>query len=167
MNRNERTRDEERGVTRWDPGRDVFARDPFDRLFRLANFFDDGFSTSARGAASAAPCIDIDEDEDSYRVTVELPGVKPEDVRVELNQNVLSISGEKRAGFGDSDEEQQKRRSRWSERSYGKFTRSFTLPRDADGDRLEARFAHGVLSISIPKSEESKPRTIEVQTMSS
>jgi HSP20 family protein len=164
MNRRERNQEEERGVTRWDPGRrDVFAHDPFDRLFRLANFFDDGFAAGTRGTVSAQPNIDIDEDDDSYQVSVELPGVKPEDVRVEVNQNVLSISGEKRAGFGD-DEKEAKRRSRWSERSYGRFTRSFTLPRDADGDRMEARFAHGVLSIAIAKSEESKPRTIEVRT---
>jgi HSP20 family protein len=162
MNRSERTNENERSVSRWDPNRDFFpyGRDPFDRLFRLAGFMDEG---GTRNAAAVAPCIDIDEDEDSYEVTAELPGMKPEDVHVELNQNILTITGEKRIGFGD-EERQQKKRSRWSERSYGRFTRSFTLPRDADADRLEARFSHGVLTITIPKSEESKPRTIDVKT---
>ena len=159
MNRNQRTNESERGVTRFEPSRDLF-RDPFDRLFRLAGF-DDGF---ARTAAAAAPCIDIDEDEDSYEITAELPGMKPDDVHVEVNQNVLTISGEKRIGFGE--EEKQKKRSRWSERSYGRFTRSFTLPRDADSERLEARFSNGVLTVSVPKSEASKPRTIDVKTTS-
>jgi HSP20 family protein len=157
MNRGEQSNEGERSVTRSESHRDSF-RDPFDRLFRLAGFADDG---AGRGAAGNAPCIDIDEDDDSYDVTVELPGMKPEEVHVELNQNLLTISGEKRVGFGD---EKKQKRSRWSERSYGRFTRSFTLPRDADSDRLEARFTHGVLTISIPKSEASKPRTINVRT---
>ena len=167
MNRSERMRNDERSVSRLDPNRDFspYGRDPFDRLFRLAGLMDDGFTFGGRNAATAAPCIDIDEDEDSYEVTAELPGMRSEDVHVEVNQNVLTITGEKRMGFGD-EEKQQKRRSRWSERSYGRFTRSFTLPRDADSEHLEARFAHGVLTITIPKSEESKPRTINVKTTS-
>lgn len=158
--RGERSNESERGVARWEPSRDFF-RDPFDRLFRLAGF-DDGFTRAA--AAGAAPCIDIDEDDDSYEITAEVPGMKPEDVHVELNQNVLTISGEKRMGYGEKETPQK--RSRWSERSYGRFTRSFTLPRDADSDRLAARFANGVLTITVPKSEESKPRTIDVKTTS-
>jgi HSP20 family protein len=159
MNRRESANESERGVSRY-PSRDFnYGRDPFDRLFRLANFMDDGFTAGARGA-SGAPCIDIDEDENGYEVTAELPGMKPEDVHVELDQNVLTISGEKRIGFDDG--EREKKRSRWSERSYGRFTRSFTLPTDADSDQLQARFTNGVLAITIPKSAKSKPRTIDV-----
>jgi HSP20 family protein len=158
-NRTEREQNE-RSVTRWNPG---FAtdggRDPFERLFRWASLLDDYDNTQR--AASLAPRIDVEEDEDSYELTVELPGMKQEDVQVELNQNMLTISGEKRASFDDRGE--KKRRSRWSERSYGRFTRSFTLPHDADADRLEARFSDGVLTISIPKSENAKPRTIQIQ----
>jgi HSP20 family protein len=148
----------ERRMSRWDPNRDfAFARDPFDRLFRLANFMDDGFSSSSR---ASAPCIDIDEDEHGYEVTAELPGLKPDDVHVELDQGVLTISGEKRTGFDD--DQRSQRRSRWSERSFGRFTRSFTLPSDADPDQLQASFSHGVLTVKVPKSEKSKPRTIDV-----
>ena len=152
----------ERGVTRWNPGYGFGdgSRDPFERLFRLAGMFDD---FDASRTASLTPRIDVEEDDDSYEVTVELPGMKQEDVQVELNQNVLTIAGEKRASFDDRAEKgEKKRRSRWSERSYGRFTRSFTLPSDADADRLQARFSDGVLTISIPKSEQSKPRTIQI-----
>ena len=166
MFRREQTNDSERSVSRWDPNRSFhpYGGDPFDRLFRLAGWMDDGFTSGARSLAANALCIDVDEDENEYEVTAELPGIKPEDVHVELNQNVLTISGEKRVGFGD--EKREQRRSRWSERSYGRFTRSFTLPSDADSERMEARFSNGVLTIAIPKSEESKPRTIDVKTTS-
>jgi HSP20 family protein len=161
MNRRESGNEGERSVSRWDPNRDsAFAGDPFDRLFRLANLMSDDFPARAR--AGAAPCIDIDEDEDGYEVTAELPGLKPDDVHVELDQNVLTISGEKRVGFDD--DRREKRRSRWSERSFGRFTRSFTLPADADADQLQASFSHGVLTVKVPKSEKSKPRTIEISS---
>jgi HSP20 family protein len=158
-NRNEREQQErgESGVTRWNPNFADGGRDPFERLFRWAGMLDD-FDTAR--SASLAPRIDVEEDDDSYEITVELPGMKQEDIQVELNSNMLTISGEKRASFDDRGE--KKRRSRWSERSYGRFTRSFTLPHDADPDRLEARFTDGVLTISIPKSEEAKPRSIQI-----
>ena len=170
--------DEERGVTRWNPGFGDGGRDPFERLFRWAGMLDD--YDTARSSQMMMPRLDVEEDDDSYEVSVELPGMKQEDVQIELNQNVLTITGEKRASFDDrgqrrgeegakfgkSEElersEKSPRRSRWSERSYGRFTRSFTLPSDADTDRLEARFSNGVLTISIPKSEAAKPRTIQI-----
>ena len=166
MFRRDQNDESERRLSRYDPNRSFqpYGGDPFDRLFRLAGFMDDGFTSGARGLGANAPCIDIDEDENEYEVTAELPGLRPDDVHVELNQNVLTISGEKRVGFGD--EKEQRRRSRWSERSYGRFTRSFSLPGDADSERMEARFSNGVLTIAIPKSEESKPRTIDIKTTS-
>ena len=157
-NRTEQERSD-RSATRWNPnvGFGDGGRDPFERLFRWAGMLDD--YDSSRGA-QLAPRIDVEEDDDSYEVTVELPGMKQEDISVELNQNMLTIAGEKRATFDDRGE--KKRRSRWSERTYGRFTRSFTLPSDADADRLEARFSDGVLMIRIPKSEGAKPRTIQI-----
>ena len=161
----------EEGVTRWNPGFGDGARDPFERLSRCAGMLDD--YDMARGSQMMVPCIDVEEADDSYEVSVELPGMRQADVQIELNQNVLTITGEKRAGFGERSEkggeqrenaERKQRRSRWSERSYGRFTRSFTLPSDADADRLEARFSNGVLTISIRKSEASKPRTIPISS---
>ena len=159
--RNRTEEDQGRSVTRWNPGFGDGGRDPFERLFRWAGMLDD--YDTARGT-HLVPRIDVEEDDDSYEVSVELPGMKQEDVQVELNQNTLTITGEKRAGFDDRAEkgEKKQRRSRWSERSYGRFTRSFTLPSDADADKLQARFSNGVLTIAIPKSEQSKPRTIQI-----
>jgi HSP20 family protein len=165
MNKNERNvqrtgeQSGERAVGRWDPS--FASRDPFERLFRLAGFGDEGFGGGLRQVA-VAPSIDVEEDDDSYEVTVELPGMKQDDVEVELNQNVLTIRGEKRYSSNGGDKE-RKRRTRWSERSYGRFVRSFTLPSDADADRLQAKFSNGVLTITIPKSEASKPRVIDVK----
>jgi HSP20 family protein len=170
--------EEERSVTRWNPGFGNGSRDPFERLFRWAGMLDD--YDTARSSQMMMPRLDVEEDDDSYEVSVELPGMKQEDVQIELNQNVLTITGEKRSSFDDRGErrgeeggkfekperveksEKRQRRSRWSERSYGRFTRSFTLPSDADTDRMEARFSNGVLAISIPKSEAAKPRTIQI-----
>jgi HSP20 family protein len=149
--------EQESSVTRWNPNFGDGGRDPFERLFRWAGMLDD--YDTARGTL-LAPRIDVEEDDDSYEVSVELPGIKQEDIQVELNQNVLTIAGDKRANLDDRAE--KKRRSRWSERTYGRFTRSFTLPADADADRLKARFSEGVLTISVPKSEQSKPRTIQI-----
>jgi HSP20 family protein len=162
MERRESGNENERRMSRWDPNRnDAFARDPFDRLFRLANWMNDDGGYAARSRVSA-PCIDVDEDDAGYEVTAELPGMKPEDVHVELDQNVLTISGEKR--MGSEGDRRESRRTRWSERSFGRFTRSFTLPSDADPDQLQASFSHGVLTVKVPKSEKSKPRTIDVST---
>jgi HSP20 family protein len=122
----------------------------------------DDFEATRSASNALVPRIDVEEDDDGYEISVELPGMKQEDIQVELNQNVLTITGEKRASFDDRGE--KKRRSRWSERSYGRFTRAFTLPPDADADELEARFSDGVLAIRLPKSEESRPRTIEISS---
>ena len=101
---------------------------------------------------------EIAEDESQYTVTAELPGVRKDDVHVEMSEGVLSIRGEKR-----SEREEKKEQRRYVERSYGTFSRSFTLPRDANPDRIDASFKDGVLTLTIPKSEEAKPRTINIK----
>ena len=100
----------------------------------------------------------IVEDGDRYVVTIELPGTKKEDVTVEMSDRVLTIRGEKR-----NEREEKKEHSRWVERSYGSFSRSFTLPANAVGDRVKASFEDGVLTVHVPKSEEAKPRTISIK----
>ena len=81
------------------------------------------------------------------------------DVTVEAEGNVLTIRGEKR-----SEQEEKKERARWTERSYGSFSRSFTLPPNAESERVAASFRDGVLSIEIPKSEEAKPKIISIKS---
>jgi HSP20 family protein len=146
----------------------LFGADPFDRLFRLGALFD-----GPRGRSGAlSPQMDVEEDDEAYEVTLELPGLKQEDLHVDLNQNVLTIQGEKRerrSSNGGDEEDQEpagrsRRRSHWSERSYGRFSRSFALPPDADVSGLAASYADGLLTITIPKAEQSRPRNIEIRT---
>ena len=104
------------------------------------------------------PAIDVHDDDHHYTVTVELPGAKKDDIHIEVEQGMLTLRGEKK-----SEREERKEKRRWVERSYGSFSRSFTLPRDADAERLEASFKDGVLTLTIPKSEAAKPRTIAIK----
>ena len=151
---------EEKSIQRWNPFRDepLFSdsllRDwnhPFERLVRR---FGEGRS---RGA-ELAPAVDLSEDEKSFRVTAELPGVKKEDVTIELNEDVLTIRGEKR-----SEREEKKDRAHWVERSYGSFARAFTLPNTAITDQMNASFKDGVLTVEIPKKEAPKARQISIK----
>lgn len=105
------------------------------------------------------PEADVLETKDEIRVTVELPGVHPDEVEVNLEDNVLAIAGEKL-----EQEQQAGSDQKWhlSERRYGRFARTFVLPREVDTDRIAASFDNGVLSVSIPKSEKAKPRRIQV-----
>jgi HSP20 family protein len=108
-----------------------------------------------------APEADVMETEDEIRVVAELPGLSPEDVEVSLENNVLTIGGEKRE---ERQEEGTDNRWHLSERRHGRFSRSFVLPRDVEQDRIHANFEHGVLNVSIPKSEKAKPRRIEIRS---
>jgi HSP20 family protein len=111
---------------------------------------------------SWAPPVNIEETGDAYEVSAELPGLRPEDVEVTVEQNVLSISGERKWG----DEAGNKNFHR-VERGYGRFLRTFALPRQVDGDRVQARFQDGVLHVNIPKAEDAKPRRIQISTSGS
>ena len=103
--------------------------------------------------------MDVHENDTRYTVTVELPGTRKEDVQVELSEGMLTIRGEKK-----SEREETKERRRYVERSYGSFSRSFTLPGDANAERLDASFKDGILTITIPKTEESKPKRVAIKT---
>lgn len=148
-------------VTRWNPFRD----DPFfsegllrewaSPFARLAKSFEE---LAPMRAGRLSPAVDLTEDEKSFIVSVELPGVKKEDVTVELQDDVLTIRGEKK-----SEREEKKDRSHWVERTYGSFSRSFTLPPTAVGEELKASFKDGVLTVEIPKKEQAKPRQISIK----
>jgi len=104
------------------------------------------------------PAVDIAETDKSYVVTAELPGCKPEDVSVEVHEGVLSIRGEKK-----SERSEEGEHSRWTERSFGSFHRSFRLAPDAQEDHIEASYKNGVLTVEIARSEESKPKVVRVK----
>jgi len=114
--------------------------------------------TQNQNRGCACPRVDIEERADKFVMAVELPGVSKEDVKITLESNILTIKGEKR-----QQQVQKGRNYHRLERSYGSFQRSFTLPTTIRNDRIDASFQDGVLSIALPKSEEAKPRTIEVK----
>jgi HSP20 family protein len=109
-------------------------------------------------APAWAPALDISERKDAYLVTVELPGVKLDDLTITLEDGMLTIQGERR--FAEDSSEQQFHRV---ERRYGAFRRSITLPAHVMADAVEASVEDGVLQIIVPKAEEAKPKRIQVR----
>lgn len=109
----------------------------------------------------AAPVVDIAEDETAYRISAELPGLEAKDVEISISGDTLVLRGEKR-----EEKEQKDKNYYMSERAYGSFRRSFTLPDGVDRDKIAADLAKGVLTITLPKTKEAqKPaRKIEVKT---
>lgn len=108
--------------------------------------------------ALVAPSVDVTESDDEYRIRAEIPGVAKNDVNVELEQGLLTIHGEKKSRRDEKSE-----RGRRLECSYGAFSRSFSLPQDANPDRVSAEFKDGVLVVQIAKRPESKPKQIAVK----
>ncbi len=141
---------------------DLLGGWPFRELLapsgRLARAFEDMFGEADRPARGCTPPMDVHEDEKHYVITTELPGIRKEDISVEVHEGVLTLHGEKK-----NEREEKGDRRRWIERSYGSFTRSFTLPANADADHVDAGFQNGVLTLKIPKIEPVKPRTIAVK----
>ncbi len=136
--------------------------DPFGRWEPHSLFerlFGDAPSGLTRLAQMSAPAVDVTETDEEYRVHAELPGVSKDDVAVELEQGVLTLRGEKKSQRDESNE-----KGRHLECSYGAFSRTFTLPKDADPDQISASFKDGVLDISIKKNPESKPTQIAIKS---
>lgn len=160
-----------RDLTPWSRGGGLtpFGRDPFLSFRReMDRLFDDFFTPSsetrsfaAPGAAAASaiqPSIDVDETEQAYTVTAELPGIAEQDVELNLADNALTISGEKRS---ERNEDQGGRR--YSERSFGRFSRTIPFPTEVDADRVEAAYRNGVLTITLPKNEKAKDKTRKIE----
>lgn len=111
-------------------------------------------------SALLKPNLDISEDKENYNITIEVPGVEEKDIKVDVNNNLLTVRGEKR-------HEQTKKDDQYHsiERSYGAFQRTLSLPNNADNSRITAKFKNGVLDIKVAKTEQSKPegRTIDIE----
>lgn len=134
-------------------------------LRRLSNALDEAFGTwpfqgEGSGAITSAwlPPCDVFEDQNAVKIVAEVPGVRPEDVKLSLENNLLTIRGEKR----QQAEERTERVHRY-ERSYGTFERSFALPSTVDPDKITAHYENGVLTVAIPKAERARPREIPVK----
>jgi HSP20 family protein len=144
-------------VERWDPFRDLMSiQNESNRLF--GRTYGGGESaTSSTGAW--VPPLDVYESGDRFVVAVELPGIEPADVEVSVEDNTLSIKGQREFFYKDASDESFRR----IERRYGQFTRTLTLPTTADAEKVTASFDKGVLTIEVPKREEAKPRKITVK----
>jgi HSP20 family protein len=146
-------------MTRWDAFQDLRgAQDQMNQMYKLLDQAL-GEQASRSGATSApawAPPVDISELADTYVVTVELPGVKVEDLEIAFQDGLLTIQGE-RTLAQDTDEQ-----FHVLERRYGQFRRSITLPLHVKADAIEASAEDGVLRVVVPKAEEVKPKRIEV-----
>src|SRR6266487_6937578 len=150
-------------MTRWDPFQDL--RSAQDEMAQMSPVLAHalGLHGQQQGSGRAmttawAPALDISERKDAYLVTVELPGVKPDDLQITLEDSLLTIQGERH--FAHVSSEQQYHRV---ERRYGAFRRSITLPAHVMADMVEASFEDGVLQIVVPKAEEAKPKRIQVR----
>jgi len=140
----------------YDPFRDLRTlQDEINRAFS-SSFSRGGDSELTRGAW--APSVDIYENKDQIVLEAELPGMKPEDVNISIENNVLTIHGERK--FEKKDEQDNFHRV---ERSYGAFTRSFTLPPTVASDSADAVFENGILRLTLAKREEAKPRRIDIK----
>ncbi len=142
--------------------------EPFRELRELRRGFDylnsvmDGIEEQGneQGISSFTPTVNSREAKDAYFVEVDLPGVKKEDIVIDVKDNILSIEGERKIQSETKENDYYKVESR-----YGKFIRSFTLPKDIDADKISASNKNGVLEVKIPKQEkiESKPKKIEIK----
>lgn len=150
-------------VTRWDPFSEALSlRDAMNRLFEQAVLQpsgETGRGGSSNSGAVFAPAMDVHETQDGYTIRVSLPGVKPEDVNIQYQQGTLSISGETH-----EDEAREQGAYHVRERRSGRFGRTLTLPDAVNADKAEATFEHGVLTLRLPKAEETKPRRIQVKS---
>jgi HSP20 family protein len=149
-------------LTKWDRFKDW---DPFRELNefqnRLGSFFGHGPVQKGHEASLLSqwsPRVDILEDEKEFVVKAELPEIKREDVRVTVENGVLTISGERKL-----EKEEKHKRYHRVERAYGSFARSFSLPEGADASKVRADFKDGVLQVHMQKSESAKPKQIEVK----
>ena len=141
-------------VTRWDPFQDALSlREAMSQLME-ESFVQ---PTAAQGGKKFVPALDLSETADGYLVEAALPGVKPEDVEITVENNVLTIKGETRKETDD-----KQRNFHRVERRFGTFQRTIGLPSTVKADQIQASLTNGVLRLEIPKAEEVKPRKISV-----
>ena len=142
--------------------RNMIRRNPFQVFAPFIDFANDwdglfGPADGSRQGRTMKPAMDIAESEEELTISVELPGMKKDDVKLSIENGVLTLSGEKRF-----ENEEKKKDYHRVERSYGSFHRSISLPSQLDTAQAEASFEDGVLEIRIPRAETAKPKQIEI-----
>jgi HSP20 family protein len=143
-------------ITRWDPFREFSTlQDRMNRLFRHS--YSEGGRDESLTTSNFAPAVDVYEDEHNVTLKIEVPGIDEKDIDVHIENNVLTVHGERK--FEKEEKEENYRRV---ERQYGSFARSFTLPSTVDPEKVTANYEKGVLKISLAKKAEAKPKQIKV-----
>jgi len=152
-------------LTRWEPG---IRWSPLKELEemekRLSSFFRHAPTTTnsekkeALAVAEWSPLVDISEDDKEYLVKAEIPEMKKEDIKLNVQDDVLTVTGERKY-----EKEEKDKKYHRVERAYGSFIRSFTLPEDTDGSKVSAEYKDGVLKVHLPKSTNAKPKATEVK----
>ena len=152
-------------LTRWEPLSRVNLWKELEEMERrLSSFFGHtpatatGDKKEAISVAEWSPLVDITEDEKEYVVKAEIPEMKKEDIKLNVQDDLLTITGERKY-----EKEEKGKKYHRVERAYGSFMRSFTLPEDADGSKVSAEYKDGLLKVHLPKSEKAKPKTTEVK----
>lgn len=143
-------------IVRYEPFRDLLAtQHQFNRLFDTfaRSFWDEDVATGAW-----SPAVDIVENDDNIVLKAELAGVDPKDVDIQVEDNTLYLKGQRKF-----ENEVKKENYHRIERSYGSFARSFSLPSSIDANKVVAEFKDGLLTLTLPKREEAKPKTIRIQ----
>jgi HSP20 family protein len=157
--------DDKMAISRWKPEREFSSWSPFRDLVNMqreiGRVFDGllpEYDTDNMVVAQWAPRVDVSESKDAYVIKAELPGVSKSDVKITLHDNVLTIKGEKKEEKEEKDVNVHR-----IERSFGMFERAFSLPLTVKSDKIDASFKDGVLTVTLPKAEEAKPKEIEVR----
>jgi HSP20 family protein len=146
-------------LTRWDPFKEMDdLQQRLTSIFGLAPRRVTNGKEEAMTVAQWLPVVDITEDNEQYLIKTELPEVKKEDVKVTVENGVLTISGERKF-----EQEEKNKKYHRIERSYGSFTRSFSVPDDADDAKVSAEFKEGVLTVRLTKTEKARPKSIDVK----
>jgi HSP20 family protein len=143
-------------LVRWDPFREMMAlRKGMDRLF---DEMLESPQWPTEGMGEHRLALDVTEKEDRFVVKASLPGINPDDLEINLTDNILTIKGEVR-----QEEEKEGEKYHLRERRYGRFVRSLTLPVSVNDRQCEATYENGVLTLELPKSEEAKPKRISIK----
>jgi HSP20 family protein len=146
-------------LTRWDPFHEMDdLQKRLTSIFGLAPHRSAGDKEETMTVARWLPLVDITEDDKEYLIKAELPEVKKEEVKVNVENGVLTISGERKF-----EKEEKDKKYHRIERAYGSFVRSFSVPDDADDSKVSAQFKDGVLTVHLTKSEKARPKSIEVK----
>jgi HSP20 family protein len=142
-------------IVRWTPFREMEAmHNEMNRLFSRFG----GFESEQKNGGQWMLSVDVIETPNALKLKAALPGIDPKDVNIEVNDNTLTLMAQRQ-----QEDKQEEGTYQWIEHQYGTFSRSITLPRHVDAEKIEARYANGMLELTIPKKESAKPRRIELQ----